>query len=102
MDPRAVRTGAPAFGDWRADAPGVRRRITTADLPPPNATASAHNGPRIVRRPASAAPQVPQGFRVDLFASDLDGPRALKVAPNGDIFVAETDAGRVRVLRATD
>ena len=29
----AVRTGAAAFGDWRTDAPGVRRLITPADLP---------------------------------------------------------------------
>jgi hypothetical protein len=28
-------------------------------------------------------------------------PRVFRVAPNGDIFVAETGAGRVRVFRAT-
>src|SRR4051794_15344574 len=33
-------TGEAALGDWTTDAPGVRRRITVADLPPPNATAS--------------------------------------------------------------
>ena len=26
----AVRTGSAAFGDWRTDAPGVRRLITLA------------------------------------------------------------------------
>jgi glucose/arabinose dehydrogenase len=45
---------------------------------------------------------VPPGFKVELFASGLKAPRALRVAPNGDIFVAETDAGRIRVLRAPD
>ena len=34
------------------------------------------------------------------FARDLDGPRTLRVAPNGDIFVAETAAGTIRLLRA--
>src|SRR5262249_39254450 len=42
------------------------------------------------------------GFKVELFASGLNAPRSLRVAPNGDIFVAETDAGRIRVLRAPD
>ncbi|HML12361.1 MAG TPA: PQQ-dependent sugar dehydrogenase [Xanthobacteraceae bacterium] len=95
-------TGAAAFGDWRDDAPGVWRRITPADLPPPGATPSVSNFPRVVSRPAGAIPQAPPGFKVELFASGLSAPRALRVAPNGDIFVAETDAGRIRVLRAPD
>ena len=45
---------------------------------------------------------MPDGFRVDLFASGLDGPRTIRVAPNGDIFVAESGAGRVLVFRAAD
>jgi glucose/arabinose dehydrogenase len=98
----AVLTGKAAFGDWRADAPGRRRRIAPADLPPPYATRSAGNPPRVVPRPADAAPKAPPGFDVALFASGLARPRALRVAPNGDIFVAETAAGRIRVLRAAD
>ena len=47
-------------------------------------------------------PKVPPGFRVALFAADLRGPRAMTGAPNGDVFVAETRAGRIRVLRAAD
>jgi glucose/arabinose dehydrogenase len=97
-----VLTGAAAFGDWRDDAPGVWRHIAPADLPPPGATPSASNTARIVARPAGAVPRVPPGFKVELFASGLNAPRALRVAPNGDIFVAETDAGRIRVLRAPD
>ena len=95
-------TGRAAFGDWHTDAPGVRRRITVADLPAPFATASAGNSPEMVDRPAGAVPHAPPGFRVDLFASGLDGPRLLRTAPNGDLFVAETAAGRLRVLRAAD
>ena len=95
-------TGAAAFTDWRADAPGVRRRITPDDLPPPYATRPASNGPRVVRRPAHAQPKVPPGFQVELFASRLDEPRTLVTAPNGDVFVAESAAGGIRVLRAAD
>ncbi len=97
-----VLTGKAAFGDWRADAPGVRRRISVSDLPPPFASGSASNGPRVVRRPASASPKVPPGYQVDLFAENLEDSRALKVAPNGDVFVAESGPGRIRVLRAAD
>src|ERR1051326_3506264 len=97
---RRVLTGRAAFGDWRDDAPGVWRHITPADLPPPGASPSVTNFPRKVARPAGAVPQVPPGFKVELFASGLNAPRAMRVAPNGDIFVAETDARRIRLLRA--
>jgi glucose/arabinose dehydrogenase len=92
--------GKAAFGDWRSDAPLVRRKIT--ELPPPYATRSAANSPRVIAKPAAAAPKVPPGFQVELFAANLRDPRVLRVAPNGDIFVAESEPGRIRVLRAAD
>jgi hypothetical protein len=92
--------GKAAFGDWRTDAPLVRRKIT--DLPPPYATRSASNPPRVIAKPVSAAPNVPPGFQVELFASNLRDPRTVRVAPNGDIFIAESEPGRIRVLRAAD
>src|ERR1700731_3576664 len=94
--------GTAAFGDWRADKPGVSRLIKPEDLPKPGATPSAANVSRIVARPSSATPQVPAGFKIKLFAEGLSGPRQMRVAPNGDIFVAETGAGNIRVLRAPD
>ena len=94
--------GAAAFGDWRSDKPGVSRVIRPDDLPKPGATPSVANFPHVIQRPPNALPQVPAGFKVELFADGLTGPRELRVAPNGDIFVAETHAGRVRVLRAAD
>ena len=89
-------------GDWRHDAPGVKHHITIADLPLPFATRSAGNGPRVVKQPADASLSVPPGFTVRLFATGLSNPRLLRVAPNGDIFLAETGANRLRVLRAAD
>jgi hypothetical protein len=96
----APRQGKDAFGSWQQDAPGTVRRIRPQDLPPPGA--SSANVSRVIARPAEAAPQVPPGFKIDLFADRLSGPRIIRVAPNGDIFVAETRAGRIRVLRAAD
>jgi hypothetical protein len=49
--------GKAAFGDWHTDAPLVRRKIT--ELPPPYATRSASNPPRVIGKPVSAAPKVP-------------------------------------------
>jgi glucose/arabinose dehydrogenase len=87
------------MGDWTTDAPGVRRRITVADLPPPFATRSVDNGPHVAPRPEGAWPKVPPGFKVTEFARDLDNPREIVTAPNGDVFVAESEPGRIRVLR---
>jgi len=97
--PVKLFSGSAAFGDWKQDAPGVRRRITAGDLPAPFATPSAANTPRVVAGKKGALPKVPPGFAVAPVVTGLEGPRLLRVAPNGDIFVAETRASRVRVLR---
>jgi glucose/arabinose dehydrogenase len=97
-----ILKGKEAMSGWTTDAPGVKRQITVADLPPPNETASANNDPTAVERPAGALPKVPSGFAVNEFAVDLAQPRVVQVAPNGDVFVVESNAGRVQVLRDTD
>jgi glucose/arabinose dehydrogenase len=99
---RPTLLGAAAYGDWRSDAPGVRRKLTPADMPKPLASPLVANPMRLVARPAEALPKIPPGFTVSLFAKGLKGPRVARVAPNGDIFVAESNAGRVSVLRAAD
>jgi glucose/arabinose dehydrogenase len=95
-------TGGLAFGCFRSDAPGVRRKITSDDLPSPFATDSASNHSTIVARPRGAALRVPAGFAVEKFASGLDDPRLVRVAPNGDVFIAESAPGRIRAMRVTD
>ncbi len=98
--PAEVRTGPAAFGDWRSDAPGVWRRIEVKDLPAPFATPSARNTSSVASRPKDAAPKTLPGFSARLFASGLDGARLMRVAPNGDIFLSQGDAGQISVLRA--
>jgi glucose/arabinose dehydrogenase len=95
-------TGSAAFGDWRADRPGLVRLIRPSDLPKPGATASSANVSHVVPRPTGAIPSVPAGFKVELLVEGLGGPREMRTAPNGDIFVSETRAGRIRVLRLSD
>ena len=97
-----VLTGKQALGDWTTDAPGVRRKITLDDLAKPYETPSAQNFPRPVRRPEGAWPKAPAGFVVTEFATKLVEPRVIVRAPNGDLFVAESRANRVHVLRDAD
>jgi glucose/arabinose dehydrogenase len=68
-------------------------------LPAPFATKSAGNGPDKTKPPAGFLPTVPQGFRVNVFAANFKSPRLLTVAPNGDIFLADSGAGEIIVLR---
>src|SRR5438477_5221557 len=95
----ALLTGKAAMGDWKTDAPGVRRKITAEDLPSPSSNVLAINPPHVARRPADAQPQVPSGFKIDLYASGFRDPRFLLSAPNGDVFVSESRGNRVKVLR---
>jgi glucose/arabinose dehydrogenase len=100
--PGSTLTGKDALGDWTTDAPGVRRKITVADLATPYETPSAKNQPKVVKRPQGAWPKAPAGFKVEEFATGLTNPRVIMTAPNGDIFLAESMANRIKVLRDTN
>ena len=99
VDKTNLIAGPAAFIDFRSMKSGTFRKITAADLPRPFATDSARNNATLVPRPADVLPQVPAGFKVELYATDLNGPRQIRMAPNGDAFVAESRAGQIRVLR---
>ena len=114
-----VLTGQAAFTDWNQEAPGIRHKITLADLPQPYATESVQNQPTVVPRPAGAWPIAPPGFKVTLYAGGDNAPmqradnvehmarvagtftmpRLIRVAPNGDLFLADSGAGIIFVLR---
>ncbi len=92
-----VLRGQAAMGDWRDDKPGLRRLITAQDLP---AVAKPTTGQaKVVPMPPDARPQVPDGFTAELVTTDPHKPRVIRVAPNGDLFVADSMFGSVRVLR---
>ena len=95
-------TGKDALGDFSTDAPGVRRKITVDDLATPYDTPSAMNFPRVTPRPEGAWPKAPEGFEVTEFAKGLQEPRVIVRAPNGDLFLSESRANRIRVLRDAD
>ena len=86
----AVSLGALAtlfllnVGGWRAR---IQARLLRVDNPPV-----------VVSPPPNFLPQVPPGFKVSVFARGFEQPRWLAVAPNGDVFVADSAAGKVIVL----
>jgi glucose/arabinose dehydrogenase len=114
-------TGQAAFAGYAQQKPGVRRKITVADLPEPKPSESVDNGPKLVQRPEGAWPIAPAGFTVQLYAGgdaatpmqrsentkEIHGPtsgtfvmpRIIHTAPNGDLFVADSQAGSILVLR---
>jgi glucose/arabinose dehydrogenase len=97
-----VLTGQAAFTDAAHEAPGTRRHLTVADLPDPAPEQSVDNGPNIVPRPANAWPIAPKGFKVELYTTGLDNPRLIRFAPNGDLFLAESSSGKIKVFRGVD
>ncbi len=112
-------TGQAAFTDWNQQQPGVRHKITVADLPAPYADEAVSNQPHVIPRPADAWPVAPAGFKVTLYAGGDNAPmqradnvehmqraagtftepRLIRVAPNGDLFLSDSGAGIVWVLR---
>ena len=96
--PTATPAGTP---EYIADAPGKMHQVRVQDLPRPFATEAARNFPRVAPAPAPADRKlkVPAGFKVEVFAEGLEGPRKMIIAPNGDIFVSTTSGGKIRVLR---
>jgi glucose/arabinose dehydrogenase len=121
---QAQITGQDAFADWTQEKPGISRKITLSDLPDPRSAESVRNQPRIVARPADAWPLAPPGFKVTLYAGGDNGPspspdqqhaqqphtgapptgtfrqpRLIRTAPNGDLFLADSAAGTIFVMR---
>ena len=114
-----VLTGQAAFTDWNQQQPGIRHKITVADLPAPYADESSNNQPHVVPRPADAWPIAPAGFKVTLYAGGDNAPlqradatehmaqakgtftqpRLIRTAPNGDLFLADSGGGTIWVMR---
>jgi glucose/arabinose dehydrogenase len=107
-DVMSVMTGAKAFTNTGSLHPGLARKITARDLPQPSSPPVWQKLTMLVRlgvsrpisRPENAIPQAPAGFHVGIYVrSGLSVPRQIRRAPDGDIFVADTGAGVIRVFR---
>jgi glucose/arabinose dehydrogenase len=96
-DVKNVLTGSAAFTTYKTEAPGTYRKITVDDLPAP--TEGVANPSHIIPMPPGAWPKAPEGFKVERYAEMTDAPRELRTAPNGDLFVSDSDKGQVEVFR---
>lgn len=94
--------GPSSIGRAADVAPGARFEVRPEHLPPPYKTPSAQNWPQGLARPTDGLPRVPPGFAVNVFAAGLRNARNLATAPNGDVFLAESHAGRIALLRDED
>lgn len=66
----------------------MQNATDAVQLPAPYATPSARNNSKVIGWPEGKTPTAPAGFTVTAFAENLDNPRWIYVAPNGDVFVA--------------
>lgn len=70
------------------------------NLPAPYATESTKKSSSIVDQPENATLKVPKNFQVNVFAEgDFEKPRWMTLAPNGDVFVADSHADSIVILR---
>jgi glucose/arabinose dehydrogenase len=74
-------------------------QIRIDQLPRPYATPSAGNPARVTARPANATLHLPPGFHIAEYAANLGDPRAMLLAPNGDVIVSEPAEGKITILR---
>jgi glucose/arabinose dehydrogenase len=77
-------------------------RINLEDLPPPFHSESASKPPQVIPIPNNPVLNVPPGFKVNIFAENLDNPRWLALTPDGDVLVTETKQNRIRLLKDTN
>ncbi len=77
-----------------------KHKLLPTDLPKPFTTESARMNSKIIPQPANATLKMPKGFKIEVYAEgDFSYPRWMVQAPNGDVFVADSRANSVIVLR---
>ncbi len=85
------------------DPDSVQTQVASLTLPPPYATESVRNEGKAIGWKDGQMPTAPAGFKVEKFAADLEHPRWIYQAPNGDVFVAESNtkksADRITLFR---
>ncbi|AQG80040.1 PQQ-dependent sugar dehydrogenase [Spirosoma montaniterrae] len=85
--------------DENATGASVQTTAQPLELPAPYATKSSTKFSKVVGWPDGKTPQAPAGFSVTEYARDLESPRWIYVAPNGDVFVAESNTERKGVKK---
>jgi glucose/arabinose dehydrogenase len=94
-----VMTGMAAVRAQQAGAAQAPKtyHITAKDIGEP--TTQVPNPAKVVPKPADVELVAPAGFKVEPFAEGFKRPRWVVEAPNGDIFISDSTAGSIYVLR---
>ena len=77
----------------------VKTTAVALNLPAPYVTKSVKNYSKVVGWADGKTPTAPAGFVVTEYARDLNSPRWMYVAPNGDVFVAESNTEKKDVKK---
>src|SRR5207253_5405364 len=89
---------APTNSQNSSTAPTLKHYdIKVADLPSPEVQQGPQNFSKIISRPLGAELARPAGFSISEYAADLKKPRWMQIAPNGDVFVAESEEGQISI-----
>lgn len=90
----------PAKPPIVVEAAQKEHQVRPENMPAPFATQSAFRASRVVPQPENATLTVPKGFKINVFAEgDFRNPRWMALAPNGDVFVADSRANKIIILR---
>lgn len=76
--------------------------ITIDELSEPYTTKSASASPQVIAIPDNPTLNVPNGFKVNVFAENLDRPRWLNLTPDGDGLVTQSKANKITLLQDRD
>jgi glucose/arabinose dehydrogenase len=87
---------AVTVGTVTAQQNSVAVPLRPEALPPPGPASPKPSC--VADQPAGVLPSVPAGFRVTSYA-ELQAPRMMVYAPNGDLFVSSPAANNITVLR---
>src|SRR5688500_1560167 len=97
-----VGTGAAAQEITTKSVTSRRHEIKADRLPRPDEKQSVNNRPTTVKAPAQPVLEAPPGFRVTVFASNVDGARWLVLSPTGDVLVTQKRGSDITLLRDKD
>lgn len=80
----------------------VQTAVGPVTLPSPYAEESKTKSSKVIGWSEGQLPKAPEGFTVERFADEFDNARWVYVGPNGDLFIAESKADRVTLMRDSD
>ena len=91
--------GAAIAQNQNGEAVGQKFQFLASNLPAPYATPATASRSTKAEDPNLGKLQLPKGFHANLYASGLSNARWLQMTPNGDVLLAESDAGKITLLR---